>query len=283
MEVIKIEGQSISYRTAGAGPLVILLHCSSSHSGQWKALIADLASDFTTVALDFHGYGRSDALPRDGRPFFEHDSAIVTGLVDRFGGSAHLVGHSLGGTIALRVAIRHPELVRSLSLIEPVQFSILEEMGDAERFEYFELVATVDTLVRLKGVRDAARWFVDFWAGDGAFDALDGKTKTYTEQTIGRVTEDSAGLSLRAPGQIRLNDCRALAMPCQIIQGGATRSSTRAICEHLAREIPGVEVEVIPGVGHMAAAVQPDVINPAIIQFLKRVSSDTVQCEERHR
>jgi len=273
VEVIKIEGQSISYRAAGAGPLVILLHCSSSHSGQWKALMTELAADFTTIAPDFHGYGHSDALPRDGRPFFEHDSAIVTGLAARFGGRAHLVGHSLGATVALRVAIHHPELVHSLSLIEPVQFSILEEMGDAERFEYFELVATVDTLIRLQGVRDAARWFVDFWAGDGAFDALDGKIKTYTEQTIGRVSEDSAGLSLRAPGQIRLADCRALAMACQIVRGGATRASTRAICTHLAREIPGVEVEDIPGVGHMAAAVQPDVINPAIVRFLKRVAS----------
>ena len=275
MEIIEIEGQSIHYRVAGAGPVVILLHCSSSHSGQWKPLIADLAGDFTTIAPDFHGYGHSDALPRDGRPYFEHDSAIVTGLVARFGGRAFLVGHSLGATVALRVAIHHPELVHSLSLIEPVQFSILEEMGDAERFEYFELVATVDTLKRLQGVRDAARWFVDFWAGDGAFDALDDKTKTYTEQTIGRVTEDSAGLSLRAPGQIRLSDCRALAMACLVIRGGATRASTRAICTHLAREIQGVEVEDIPGVGHMAAAVQPDVINPAIVRFLRRVASDT--------
>ncbi|NKW71545.1 alpha/beta hydrolase [Rhodobacteraceae bacterium R_SAG10] len=275
MDSITIAGQSISYRVAGAGPTVILLHCSSSHSGQWKALIADLASDFTVLAPDFHGYGHSDALPRDGRPFFEHDSAIVTGLAARFGGRAHLVGHSLGGTIALRVAIHHPELVRGLSLIEPVQFSILAEMGDAERCEYFELVATVDTLIRLKGVGDAARWFVDFWAGDGAFDALDGKTQTYTEQTIGRVTDDSAGLSLRAPGQIRLADCRALAMPCQIIRGGATRASTRAICAHLAREIPGVEVEDIPRVGHMAAAVQPGVVNPVIARFLRRVALDT--------
>ncbi len=275
MEIIEIEGQSKRYRVAGAGPVVILLHCSSSHSGQWKPLIAELSGDFTTIAPDFHGYGHSDALPRDGRPYFEHDSAIVTGLVAGFGGRALLVGHALGGTIALRVAIKHPELVRGLCLIEPVQFSILEEMGDAERCEYFEIVATVDTLVRLRGTRDAARWFVDFWAGDGAFDALDGRTQTYTEQTVGRVAEDSAGLSIRAPGQIRLADCRALTMPCQIIRGGATRRSTRAICTHLAREIPGVELEDIAGVGHMAAAVQPGAINPAIIRFLRRVSLDT--------
>ena len=283
MEVIKIEGQSISYRAAGAGPLVILLHCSSSHSGQWKPLIADLAPDFTTVAPDFHGYGRSDALPRDGRPSFERDSSIVTGLIARFGGRAHLVGHSLGGTIALRVAVHQPELVSSLCVIEPVQFSFLEETGDAERAEYYEISSTINTLVRLKRMRDAARKFVEFWAGDGAFDALDAKNKDYVEATIGRVTDDWAGLSMRAPGQIRLNDCRAMTMPCQIIRGGATRRSIWAISEHLAQVIEHVEVEEIPGVGHMAAAARPDAINPAIIRFLKRVSSDTVSNEERHR
>ena len=70
-------------------------------------------------APDFHGYDQSEPLPQDGRPYFQHDTAIVNELLDALDAPAHLVGHSLGGTIAVRVALKRPDDVASLTLIEP--------------------------------------------------------------------------------------------------------------------------------------------------------------------
>jgi pimeloyl-ACP methyl ester carboxylesterase len=271
MEELQVEGLTVRYRASGQGPGVVALHCSSSHSGQWAALADDLAADFAVFAPDLHGYGRSDALPRDGRAYFERDAAIVTALAAKHGAPLHLVGHSLGGTVALRVALRQPQLVASLTLIEPVQFSILEEIQDPARAEYHDIASRVNALVRLKQPRQAAQAFVDFWVAPGAFQTMDAATRDYVIATIGRVTDDWAGCSLVAPGQARLADCAALAMPCQIIRGGATRASARAITQALANTIPGATLHEVAGVGHMAAATKPDLINPLITGFVRRL------------
>ncbi len=278
MEKLDVDGLTIRYRAAGQGPGqgpgpgVVLLHCSSSHSGQWRALSAALADDFTTLAPDLHGYGRSDPLPRDGQPYFMRDAAIVAALAARHGAPLHLVGHSLGGTVALRVALRQPHLVASLTLIEPVQFSILEETQDPLRAEYHEIATLVNALVRLRQPVEAARKFVEFWGAEGDFDAMDDATRDYVTATIGRVTDDWAGCSLMAPGQMRLAECAALTMPCQFIRGGATRASAHAITQALHATIPGATLHEVAGVGHMAAATRPELINPLIISFLRRVS-----------
>ena len=63
MPEIEVNGRSISFRDEGSGPPVLLLHCSSSHSGQWKPWMAHLSKVARVLAPDFHGYGRSDGLP----------------------------------------------------------------------------------------------------------------------------------------------------------------------------------------------------------------------------
>ncbi|MDA1185055.1 MAG: alpha/beta fold hydrolase [Acidobacteria bacterium] len=86
-----------------------------------------------------HGYGGSDPLPSDGQPYFRHDAAIVTALIGTFEGPVHLVGHSLGGAIALRSALEHADRVASLTLIEPVLFNLLEETEDSTAAEHLQL------------------------------------------------------------------------------------------------------------------------------------------------
>ena len=268
MNAISVEGQQVHYRAQGAGPVVILLHCSSSHSGQWAPLIDLLSPHFTVLAPDLHGYGRSDPLPLDGRPYFERDSAIVTELAAKYGPRVHIVGHSLGGTVALRIAVKHPEILNSLTVIEPVQFCLIEEAGAASKAEYHEISSTVFGLVRLRRARDAARLFVDFWANDGAFDGMDAKTQAYVEQTIDRVCDDWAGCSRHTPGQICIGDLAAISQPTMIIRGSETRVSARDITEILHKEIVGSGLVELPGLSHMAAANQPGAINEVIMEFL---------------
>lgn len=268
MNTITVEGQQVHYRAQGAGPVVILLHCSSSHSGQWAPLIDLLSPNFTVLAPDLHGYGRSDPLPRDGRAYFERDSAIVTELAAKYGPSVDIVGHSLGGTVSLHIAVKHPEILNSLTVIEPVQFSLIEEAGIVSQAEYHEISSSVCGLVRLNRARDAARLFVDFWASEGVFDGMDAKTQAYVEQTIGRVTDDWAGCSRHAPGQITIGDLSGISQPSMIIRGSATRVSARDITEILHKEILGSDLVELPGLSHMAAANQPGAINEVIADFL---------------
>ncbi|MBV1866996.1 MAG: alpha/beta hydrolase [Marinosulfonomonas sp.] len=268
MNTISVEGQQVHYRAQGAGPVVILLHCSSSHSGQWAPLIDLLSPNFNVLAPDLHGYGRSDPLPLDGRAYFERDGAIVTQLAAKYGPKVHIVGHSLGGTVALHTAVKHPDILNSLTVIEPVQFSLIEEAGIVSQAEYHEISSTVCGLVRLNKPRDAARLFVDFWASQGAYERMDAKTQAYVEQTIERVTDDWAGCSRHAPGQITIADLAGISVPSMILRGSETRTSARNITEIVHKEIAGSDLVELPGLSHMAAANQPGAINEVIVDFL---------------
>ena len=81
MPYLDLDGTAINFRDVGAGPPVVLLHSSSSHSGQWRQLSDSISDRFRVLAPDLHGYGGSDALAQDGRPYTQQDTAIVSELL----------------------------------------------------------------------------------------------------------------------------------------------------------------------------------------------------------
>ncbi|WP_431032055.1 alpha/beta fold hydrolase [Streptomyces sp. P6-2-1] len=102
----------------GEGPPVVLLHGLAGYAGEWEAVAVRLrARGHHVVAMDLRGHGGSVRHPRDTRASAHADD--VAGLLGRLGaGPAVLVGQSLGGRVALRVAHQHPALVRGLALVE---------------------------------------------------------------------------------------------------------------------------------------------------------------------
>ena len=122
---LDVDGVSIAVTTAGAGAPMVLLHCSGSSAAQWRDLGAILARDFHIAAPDSYGCGSTGAWP-GRRPIRLADHAhMVAEVVRAHGYPVHLVGHSFGGAVALRLALDFPELLRSLVLIEPVSFQLL--------------------------------------------------------------------------------------------------------------------------------------------------------------
>ncbi len=221
---------------------------------------------YRVVAPDLHGYGRSDPLPEDGKPFFVHDAGIVWAFLES-DGPAHIVGHSLGGAVALAAA-RRPESILSLTLIEPVLFGLLIEADDPEQSDPLPMARALKAGLDAGRPDEAARAFVAFWSGQAAFDAMPPKVQDYTIKTIARVYAEFEGLQPEVPGALSLSDAKALPMPVHVVLGGATRSSAKAIAELLKKTIRQVEVTEISGAAHMAAVTEPELINPKIAAFL---------------
>ncbi len=269
MPNLDLDGAAVNLRDEGQGPPIILLHSSSSHSGQWKPLSDEIRDRFHVLVPDFHGYGQSDPLPQDGRPYFHHDAAIVHELLDSFDAPAHLVGHSLGGTIAACVALSRPGDVASLTLIEPVLFNLLEDAQDPRRGEYVELAHAMPVLVRFGERERAARLFLDFWIGPGGLDGMDDDTRKYIVRTVDRVADDWFGISASAPGALTAADLRRLSVPVLLLCGEKTRASARAITEILREAIPAVEYREIPGAGYMSPVTHPASVNEIIVDFIE--------------
>ena len=113
MPDIDVEGLGrVFYRDVGAGPSVVLLHSALTDRRQWDREVADLSGRYRLIALDFPGFGQSHD---PSVPFDPADPLFY--LMDQLGiEQAHLVGSSLGGSIAIHAAIRAPERICSLFL-----------------------------------------------------------------------------------------------------------------------------------------------------------------------
>jgi pimeloyl-ACP methyl ester carboxylesterase len=113
---VVLHGHSISYRSAGSGSVVLLLHGITSSASTWDDVLPWLAERHTVVAPDLLGHGQS-AKPRGDYSLGAH----ANGLRDLLGVLGHervtVVGHSLGGGIAMQLAYQFPELCERLVLV----------------------------------------------------------------------------------------------------------------------------------------------------------------------
>ena len=112
----------------GALPL-FLCHGYSGSSHDWALVAEDLAHDREVVSIDHRGHGRSQKLGEVDRYSIDRIAADLIALLDAEVGPVELLGHSMGGAVALRVALNRPDLVRSLILMDTSGWSFrpLEE------------------------------------------------------------------------------------------------------------------------------------------------------------
>ena len=270
MPHVSVRGVNVFYRDEGAGPTVVLGHSSTGSGGQWRPLLERLASRFRLIAPDHIGYGRTGPHPGD-LPVMEHEKAIVAALIDLVPGPVHLVGHSLGGGIMARVAAHAPERVRSLTMIEPTLFHLLAPAGRAKEHDEIRLVA--DRVIRLVDAGDheeAARGFIEYWVGPGAYDAMEPRVR-------GTVTIGMAKLRAEWPSGFEewgasVQALSALRMPIQLIAGTETTPAARAVVDVLRGIWPEAQLALIAGAGHMSPLTHPQSVNQVIEIFLEAQS-----------
>ncbi|HEX6023768.1 MAG TPA: alpha/beta fold hydrolase [Solirubrobacter sp.] len=113
---IDLHGHSVTYRTAGDGPVLLLLHGITNSSQTWEPVAADLAEHFTIVAPDLLGHGQS-ATPRGDYSLGAHASGVRDLLTALGHDHVTVVGHSLGGGIAMQFAYQFPERCDRLVLV----------------------------------------------------------------------------------------------------------------------------------------------------------------------
>src|SRR3954471_6841221 len=114
-----VKGVRLRVFEAGAGPTVLLLHGLGGAASNWTAVALPLAERARVVVPELPGHGGSSALPA---PVATLDAYAerVAGVLDA---PAVVAGHSLGGLVALALAVRHPEIVRGLVLAGSAGFS----------------------------------------------------------------------------------------------------------------------------------------------------------------
>jgi pimeloyl-ACP methyl ester carboxylesterase len=117
VDVIRAKGLEIAYEPVGEGPPLVLVHGAAQDSRAWRPQLAALANEFTVVAWDEPGAGRSSDVPADfGLADYAH---CLAALIEALGlGPAHVAGISWGGAVVQELNRHHPECVATLILVD---------------------------------------------------------------------------------------------------------------------------------------------------------------------
>ena len=259
MEVVRANGLEIAYERVGDGPPLVFVHGAAQDSRAWRPQLDALADEFTVVAWDEPGAGRSSDVPADFA-LADYAECLAT-LIDALAsGAAHVAGLSWGGTVVLELYRRHPELVATLLLIDTYagwKGSLPEE----------------EVRARLAGVREMLE------APPEAFDPTlpglfaNGPPADFVpllEQIDASVRPHSLGTQLGVMAETDQRDLLPLiAVPTLLLWGEHDSRSPLAVARQFEQAIAGAELVVLPDAGHVSNLEQPDAFNKAVRRFCR--------------
>lgn len=254
-------------REAGTGPSVVCLHCNGASAAQWGALMARLAPLYRVLAPDLYGAGGSPAWDRPALRTLDDEVDLIEPVLQEAGERTVLVGHSYGASVALAAALRRPHRVRALALYEPTLFSLVDQAGaPPNRVDGIRLTCRVAKEALARGDADeAARHFIDFWGGVGAWD----RTPAARRPAIAGSVRDVAHWEHALFEDRRTaRDFAALRMPVLYLTGRDSPAPARAVADVLTRVLPDVRHHDLPGLGHMGPLTHADAVNDRIHRFL---------------
>ena len=248
---------------------IACLHSSGGSGRQWNALRDYIGERYDVLTPNLIGYGKE--LFEPGSPLsIRREVEAVVEQIDAAGGRAHVVGHSYGGAIAAHLALWYPDRVASLTIYEPVMFSMLyadddvvSELDEVERVAD-SIITQLDTVYgRWQGARD----FTNFWAGFDAWHTMEGHRHARLASLMPKVAAEFRALAGVGTSAASLAD---LHVPVRLFCGSATRAAARRIVELFYDFAPQAEMHVLDGLGHMGPVTHPDVVNPLIVEHVMR-------------
>ena len=239
-------GNHYNLETRGNGEPLLLLHGFSGAASTWDSIAAELADDFQLVAIDLLGHGASDAPPDMPSYRMESVAADIISLLGQLGlAKPNLLGYSMGGRLALFLALRYPTLIHSL-ILESASPGLADEQARAQRRQHDNDLADK---ISARGIS----WFVDYWERLPLWASQ--SDQLIRRQRSQRLANNPLGLanSLRAMGagaQPNLwGALPRLELPsCLIV--GLRDAKFRPINQAMSAAMPKARLSIIPAAGH---------------------------------
>ncbi len=252
----------------GKGPeTALFVHCSLAHGGVWKSVVGPLADRVTGFAPDMPGHGRS--VPWDGQGDV-HD-AVTEGVRPLIGDACHLVGHSFGATVALRLALEAPDKVLSLTMIEPVLFAAAKNTPAYETYR--------DLMRPYLEARDAEDWsamalaFYGAWGGGASWESVPKSAQQAIVGLMPMVAASEASLTEDSCGLLTEGRLENLSMPVTFLRGGQSQPVMEQIHANLMSRIPQAHEVVVEEAGHMLPISHPAPVSEALAAHLTAVTT----------
>ena len=246
----------------------LLLHCTMGSLGAWRGLIDFLSSDYRFTAFDMPGHGKSGAWEDEG-DFHTCSTEIAKTFLTS---PMHLIGHSFGGSIALRLALELPDKVRSLVLIEPVMMNLaflddptFKELYDRDHRRYHESFEAGN-------YEKAAQEFYIHWGDGRAWKDLPERSRNLMVDKIRMIRAGNQSVYEDRYGFCEKGRLSAIDLPVLLIEGGKSHSSVARINDALEHRLQKTSRVRIDSAGHMVPITHPEETAKAVERFFNNLT-----------
>ena len=263
MPEVQVDGARLHYQdSGGVGPVIVFAHGLLWSTEMWRFQVAAFRDRFRCIAFDFRGQGQSEVTASGyDMETLAQDAAQLVGKLAT--GPVHWAGLSMGGFVGMRLAARHPELVKTLAL--------LDTAADPEPRLNIPKYTLLGWLSRLLGQAPLSGEVMKvMFAKSFLRDPARGELRAQMRQAL--IGNGLAG-SLRATDgvlhrkAVEASELSRIRCPTVVISGAEDAAIKPVRSRRLAEQIPGARFVSIPRAGHTAAIEEPEAVNAALREF----------------
>ena len=268
---VTVDGITAQYLEAGTGPTLLLLHGHEHSATSWRWVIPALARTHRVLALSLPGHGDTEA----GAYAPGSDTApFVADFLDTLGvGPLHVVGHSAGGGVALRLALADPDRVQSLVLVDSAGLG--REVHPLLAVDTLPLVGELAILLsRLPGgnigrtTMSTAMLFAKPWRAPAAFLAEQHDRGRRPGQLEASTATARALFDATGQRQILLDRLHTITAPTLVIWGGCDYVLPAHQAHTAVDLLPHGRLAVLPDCGHLPHVEHPDRVTAVLSDWL---------------
>ena len=261
-------GLSVAYRELGDGPAVLLLHGWPTSSFLWRRVMEPIARANRVVAPDLPGYGESDKPLGAGYGFEFYDRVLDELLAALEIDEVGLAGHDLGGPIGLHWALRRPERVTRVALLNTLVYPDFSE-AVAQFVQACTTPALRDRLTSPEGLEAAMRLGVA--DGSALSDDVIAAVRAPFAGSEERLALAQAGVGAEPEGFEEIaRRLPSLRVPVRLVYGARDRilPDVARTMQRVARDVPDARLTALEHCGHFLQEEDPDEVGGLLAEFL---------------
>lgn len=258
---VKVNDFEMYYEDTGKGAPLVLIHGMGGDATEWAHITPELSKETRCIALDLRGHGKSE---KPDQPYTQDMFADdVATLLDTLGiDKAYICGISMGGFVALKAALNHPEKVKGLILIDSAARMPAKSIEVAGRWGKVFAEEGLEAYIEAE-IKDIfhpmfARRHKD------AIDAFAESMRTRDSSTIVRIQQGY----MKSP-PIMDKDIKKIKVPTLIIHGREDEVVPAEEAEFMHEEIPNSQIAIIPFGGHGVLLERKDFFIDLILYFIE--------------
>jgi len=272
LKKVRVNSVELHYQDVGKGIPVIFVHGGLDDYRMWEAQLEQFSQNYRVIA-----YSRRYNFPNNNPHLRRDHSAIIeaedlAALIKRLKlGRVHIVGHSYGAFTALFLAIKHPEMIRTLVLAEPPVLRWAQDKPEGLGLfnEFMDNVwKPVGAAFRRGEKEQALRLTFNYFVGAGVFDQVPETQRNYWRSNIREW--QALTTSRDAVPPLSREDVKRIKAPVLMISGGQTMNILKFVDSELQPLLSNGERLVIPNATHDMWNEQPEVCRRAVLGFLSR-------------